>query len=211
LTGRKVYTGPLPFDTRLKVERALAALGVKHNYTQVDLSTAGSQLESSAIEGMLIYTAGETQPAPWITEASLAVDWAALNPSDDEIATLKKKGFQLIDVPPSAFRRDVHTPKATLLPFYWGFNVGLEMPADEQNAAHGHFRNDLPSFQFDHYRKLMCRGDPKVIGWTPMDCGRKRPRFRYAGYADCGSERNSPAFCYPAKDHALAWRPEMRI
>src|SRR5438093_4601801 len=87
LTGRKVYTGPLPFDTRLKLERALSALGVKHNYTQVDLSTTGSQLESGAIEGMIIYTAGETQPAPWITEASLAVDWAALNPSADEVAT----------------------------------------------------------------------------------------------------------------------------
>jgi hypothetical protein len=131
LTGRKVYTGPLPFDTRLKLERALAALGVKHNYTQVDLSTAGSQLESGSIEGMIIYTAGETQPAPWITEASLAVDWAVLNPSDDEVATLKKKGFQTLDVKRSAFRRDLHAPSAKLLPFYWGFDVGLDVPADD--------------------------------------------------------------------------------
>ncbi len=71
LTGKKVYTGPLPFDTRLKLERALAALGAKHVYTQVDLSTAGSQLESGAIDAMIIYTAGGTQPAPWIL-ASLA-------------------------------------------------------------------------------------------------------------------------------------------
>ena len=131
LTGKKVYTGPLPFDTRLKLERALATVGAKHIYTQVDLSTAGSQLESGAIEGMIIYTAGETQPAPWITQASLAVDWAALNPSADELATLKKKGFQVIDVKPSAFRRDVHVPAVKVLPFYWGFDVGLEMPADD--------------------------------------------------------------------------------
>ena len=32
LTGKKVYTGPLPFDTRLHLENALAALGVKHIY-----------------------------------------------------------------------------------------------------------------------------------------------------------------------------------
>jgi TRAP-type uncharacterized transport system substrate-binding protein len=115
LTGRKVYTGPLPFDTRLKLERALA----------------GSQLESGSIEGMIIYTAGETQPAPWITEASLAVDWAVLNPSDDEIATLKKKGFQILDVKPSAFRRDLHAPSAKLLPFYWGFDLGLDVPAND--------------------------------------------------------------------------------
>jgi TRAP transporter TAXI family solute receptor len=131
LTGKKVYTGPLPFDTRLKLERALAALGTKHIYTQVDLSTAGSQLESGALDAMIIYTAGGTQPAPWISQASLAVDWAALNPSPDEVATLKKKGFQIIDVKPSAFRRDVHADKVMVLPFYWGFDVGLEMPADD--------------------------------------------------------------------------------
>ena len=46
LTGKKVFTGPLPFDTRLHLENAMAAAGVKHVYTQVDLSTAGSQLQS---------------------------------------------------------------------------------------------------------------------------------------------------------------------
>ena len=46
LTGKRVYTGPLPFDTRLKLENAMAAVGVKHIYTQVDLATAGSQLDS---------------------------------------------------------------------------------------------------------------------------------------------------------------------
>jgi uncharacterized protein len=131
LTGKKVYTGPLPFDTRLKLESAMAAVGVKHIYTQVDLSTAGSQLESGTIDGMIIYTAGGTQPAPWISQASLAVDWAALNPSADEIATLKQKGFQIVDVKPSAFRRDVHADAVVTLPFYWGFDVGLEMPADD--------------------------------------------------------------------------------
>jgi TRAP-type uncharacterized transport system substrate-binding protein len=133
LTGKKVYTGPLPFDTRLKLERALAAVGAKHVYTQVDLSTAGSQLDSGAIEAMIIYTAGGKQPAPWITQASLATDWAALNPSADEVATLKKKGFQMIEVPPTAFRRDTHTKTVNLLPFYWGFDIGLEMSADDMH------------------------------------------------------------------------------
>ena len=109
----------------------MAALGIKHIYTQVDLSTAGSQLSSDRIDAMIIYTAGEAQPAPWMTQASLAVDWAALNPSEDEIATLKKKGFQLIDVKPTAFRRDVHTSTVKLLPFYWGFDIGNEMSTDD--------------------------------------------------------------------------------
>jgi uncharacterized protein len=131
LTGKKVYTGPLPFDTRLKLERALAAVGAKHTYTQVDLSTAGSQLESGTIDGMIIYTAGGIQPAPWISQASLAVDWAALNPSADEVATLNKKGFNYISVKPSAFKRDVHVPEIKLFPVFWGFDIGLEMSADD--------------------------------------------------------------------------------
>ena len=32
---------------------------------------------------------------------------------------------------PSVFRRDVHADKLALLPFYYGFHVGLEIPADD--------------------------------------------------------------------------------
>ncbi len=134
LTGKRVYTGPLPFDTRKHLENAFAALGVKHNYIQVDLATAGSQLESGAIDAMIIYTAVETTPAPWISQASLAVDWAALNPSADEIATLKAKNFPILEVKPAAYNKDVHADKVVELPFYWGFDVGLEVSADDVYA-----------------------------------------------------------------------------
>ena len=132
LSGRKVYTGPLPFDTRLHLENALAALGVKHIYTQVDLSTAGSQLDSGTIEGMLVYFTGGTVPAPWLSQASLAVDWAGLNPSADELATLKAKKFAVEQVDAAALgKRDIHVQKLTVLPFFWGFDIGLNMPADD--------------------------------------------------------------------------------
>ena len=52
LAGKRVFTGPLPFDTRAQTERGLDALGVKFNYVQVDLATVGSQLESGAIDAM---------------------------------------------------------------------------------------------------------------------------------------------------------------
>lgn len=131
LSGKPVFTGPLPWDTRAQLERAYAALGVKHNYRQVDLSTAGSLLAGGGIDGFIIYTNGEATTAPWITEASLASDWAALNPSADEIATLKQAGFAITEVKPSAFRRDVHADKVVLLPFYYGFHLGMEVPADD--------------------------------------------------------------------------------
>jgi TRAP-type uncharacterized transport system substrate-binding protein len=81
LNGKRIFTGPLPFDTRAHTERALAALGVKFTYVQIDLAVAGSQLESGTIDAMHIYTGGESAPPPWLAEASLAADWAALNPS----------------------------------------------------------------------------------------------------------------------------------
>lgn len=132
LAGKEVYTGPLPFDTRKHLENALAALGVKHIYKQVDLSTAGSQLNAGSIKGMVIYAAGGKTPAPWISEASLAVDWAALNPSADELAQLKAKGFATEQVPATNFhQKGGHVKDITLLPFYWGFDLGMDISADE--------------------------------------------------------------------------------
>jgi hypothetical protein len=139
-----VFTGPLPWDVRAHLERAYDALGVKHQYRQVDLGAAGSLLQGGGIEAFIIYTNAEATTAPWITEASLAADWAALNPTAAEIARLKKAGFATTEVSPSAFKRDVHADKVVLLPFYYGFHVGLEVPeADlyqmltviEKNAA----------------------------------------------------------------------------
>ena len=73
LAGKRVFTGPLPFDTRAQTERALTTLGVKFTYVQVDLATAGSQLESGALDAMSIYTGSESSPPPWLSEASLAL------------------------------------------------------------------------------------------------------------------------------------------
>jgi hypothetical protein len=144
LAGKRVFTGPLPFDTRAQTERALNALGVKFNYVQVDLSTVGSQLESGALDAMSIYTGSEASPPPWLAEASLAADWAALNPTAAELGEIKKKGLSSVEVSPKVFNRDTHTDRVVEFPFYYGFDVGAEIPeADvyqmlnivEKNAA----------------------------------------------------------------------------
>jgi TRAP-type uncharacterized transport system substrate-binding protein len=131
LAGKPIFTGPLPWDVRAHLERAYTALGVKHQYRQVDLAAAGSLLQGGGIEGFIIYTNGEASPAPWIVEASLAADWAAVNPSAAEIAALRKAGFTVIEVKPEVFKRDVHADKVVLLPFYYGFHVGLEVPEND--------------------------------------------------------------------------------
>jgi uncharacterized protein len=132
LSGKQVYTGPLPFDTRKHLENAMHDLGVKHIYKQVDLSTAGSQLDSGSIDGMIIYAAGGKTPPPWISEASLAVDWAALNPTAKEIAKLKADGYGVEEVDPANFhKKELYVKKVTLLPFFWGFDIGKKLSADE--------------------------------------------------------------------------------
>jgi uncharacterized protein len=134
LSGKPVYTGPLPFDTRRYLENAMAAVGVHHIYKQVDMSTVGSQLNSGSIKGMGIYAAGGLTPPPWLAEASLAVDWAALNPNADELAKLKAKGFAVVQVDPAVFhKKETYTKKVTLLPFYWGFDLGEKVSTDDMD------------------------------------------------------------------------------
>ena len=164
LAGKPVFTGLLPWDVRAHLERAYGALGVKHQYRQVDLSAAGSLLQSGGLDAFIIYTAGESAPASWITEASLAADWAALNPSAAELAALKKAGFAVIEVTPDVFKKDVHADKVVLLPFYYGFHVGLEVPEDDlygmlmtieknvaqlakDDASYAQIAKDMPGFQ----------------------------------------------------------------
>ena len=158
LSGKDVYTGPLPFDTRKHLENALAAIGVRHVYKQVDLATAGSQLNSGSIKAMIIYAAGGKTPPPWISEASLAVDWAALNPSANELAKLKTAKFATVEIDPASFKRSsTYAKQVTLLPFYWGFDVGLNVP------------------EADLYRML------KVIEKHADELGTLDPSFREIG------------------------------
>jgi TRAP transporter TAXI family solute receptor len=146
LSGQRVFTGPRPWDTRAQIERALGALGIEHEYVEVDLSTAGSLLESGQITGFLIYTNAEATTAPWIIETSLMTDWAILNPSEEELDRLHEAGFASTEVtnPAEVFQEESGAEKAILLPFYYGFHVGLDVPEEdvyrmlqiiEENAA----------------------------------------------------------------------------
>lgn len=132
LSGKPVFTGPQPWDTRAQLERALETLGVNHEYVAVDVKTAGSLLESGRIQGMGVYTNAQTNTAPWITEASLQTDWAALKPSEEEIAKLKEAGFEVAEVPITAFGKDkTYSETATLLPFFYGLHLGMAVSEDD--------------------------------------------------------------------------------
>ncbi len=164
LNGQPVFTGPLPWDVRAHLERAFKALGIKHVYREMDLSSVGAQLEAGTIKAFNAYTNSEVTTAPWIIEISVGTDWAILNPNAEEIGILKKAGFRVVEVKPEAFKKNIHADKAILLPFYYGFHVGLEIPEEdvykmltiiEKNAADLakadsafiQLQKDMPQFQ----------------------------------------------------------------
>jgi uncharacterized protein len=131
LTGQRMFTGPLPWDVRAQLERGLEALGVKHRYVEVDLATVGSLVETGDLKGFIAYTSAEATPAPWIIELSLATDWAILNPGKEEIDLLHKEAIMPVEVDAGVFKRDVKVDKIVLLPFFYGFHVGLEVPEED--------------------------------------------------------------------------------
>ena len=132
LSGKPIFTGPLPWDVRAHLERAYGALGIKHQYRQVDLSAAGSLLQAGTLDGFIIYSNGEAAAPPWIAETSLSTDWVALNPSTEELAALRKAGFAVTTVPAQLFKKEAAGgDKVVLLPFYYGFHVGLEVPEED--------------------------------------------------------------------------------
>ena len=59
-------------------------------------------------------------------------DWAALSPSADEIAKLKKAGFKVVDVDTSVFsKKKTHVAKVSMLPFYYGLHLGTDVSEDD--------------------------------------------------------------------------------
>lgn len=164
LSGEKVFTGPLPFDTRATLERAMAAVGVKHQYVEVDLAVAGSALERGTIAALTVYTAGHRSLPPWLVEAQLGTDLAVLNPSKPEIDLIQKAGMQVVEVSPNVFKKSVHVDQMFLVPFYYGFHVGLEVPESDvynmltiiqknvdeltkSDAAYSQIKDNMPQFQ----------------------------------------------------------------
>ncbi|AGA34981.1 TRAP transporter solute receptor, TAXI family precursor [Thioalkalivibrio nitratireducens DSM 14787] len=131
LEDRPVFTGPAPWDVRATLERAMNALDVGHRYVEVDLGLVASSLSGGAIDAFVIYSTGEASPAPWVIEALLSTDVAALNPSDDEIARLEAAGLEVVRVDAEAFQADLGVDEVVLAPFFYGFHVGLEVPEDD--------------------------------------------------------------------------------
>jgi len=131
LSGRDVFTGPRPWDTRAHLKRAMAAAGVDHGYVELDLGVVGSELERGTIDAFSVYTAGEADVSPWIAEAELSTDIAVLNPSAEEREMMREKGLEVVSVSPDVFETDVHVDEVVLSPFFYGLHLGTQFSKDE--------------------------------------------------------------------------------
>jgi TRAP-type uncharacterized transport system substrate-binding protein len=131
LAGSPVFTGPAPWDVRAALERPMNLLEVGHEYVELDTGLAGQSLADGTIDGFIVYTTGGASPAPWVTEAMLSTDVHVLNPSEAEIEQLQAAGVELMEVEAGAFETEIGVETAMLVPFYYGFHVGLDVPEDD--------------------------------------------------------------------------------
>jgi uncharacterized protein len=131
LGGHSVFTGPAPWDVRAALERGMQILEVGHEYVELDTGLAGSSLAEGSIDAFIVYTTGGDAPAPWVTEAMLATDVAVLNPSEEEQSILRENDVELINIGADAFETDVHVDEAVLIPFFYGFHVGMNVPEED--------------------------------------------------------------------------------
>lgn len=184
LDKQRVFTGPRPWDTRAQLERAFKVLGIEHEYMEVSVKTAGSLLEQGQFAAFGVYSNAEAGTSPWITEASIQADWAALSPSAEEIGLLEKAGFKVVNVSTKVFgKKKTYSDKVAMLPFYYGLHLGLETSADivykllktvEKNAqelakvdkAFKQIATDMPDMQR--------RGVTSAVDFVPIHPGLAR-------------------------------------
>jgi TRAP-type uncharacterized transport system substrate-binding protein len=176
LSGQPIFTGPLPWDVRAQVERALKELGVKFVYREMDLSSVGSQLEAGNIKAFNAYTNSEVTTAPWIIEISVATDWAILNPSKEEVDLLRKAGFRIAEVKPEVSKGHP-CPESSPVAFLLRVPRGLEIPEQDvykmltviekkagelaaADSAYIQIKDDMPGFQRKGVNRRSLRSCP---------------------------------------------------
>jgi uncharacterized protein len=61
----------------------------------------------------------------------LTTEVAVLNPSEEELAELSKAGIEMVRVPASAFEKEIGVEEAVLVPLFYGFHLGLDVPEED--------------------------------------------------------------------------------
>lgn len=130
LAGRRVFTGPAPWDTRAHLERLFRALDIEHRYADMDLGVVGSQLAAGSLDAFGVYTTGGRALAPWVAEAERVTPITLLAPSTAEEGRLREAGYDVVRIPADIFQTNVGVSEGVFSPFYYGFHLGTGHSAD---------------------------------------------------------------------------------
>jgi uncharacterized protein len=126
--GEPVFFTPAGYMNWLNMGRIFAALGYEQNHVEIDSATLADALEAGSIVGAAAYTtAGASLPTFW-REAELRADITAINPSEEEVETLRAAGLSVVEIDPEvAFSQDLGVERALAVPIYFAYNVRADM------------------------------------------------------------------------------------
>lgn len=194
LAGKTLFTGPAAWDVKAQLDRALGVLDTGYRYRELDLGIAGNALGAGSIDGIAAYTAGERSLAAWVSEAALATPLRIVNPDTDEITRLREAGMEVVAVDAQRLRSEVGVDTAYLVPFFYGFHLGAEVP---EEAVYRMLRI------VEQHAGRLAESDP-VFAQLAEDM----PRLQQRGItASAGSVRIHPGLARYLRA-VDAWRPE---
>ena len=131
LSGKPVFFTPAGYMNWLNMGRIFDALGYEFNHVEIDNSTVADGLESGSVVGAAAYTTAGASLPTWWREAELRADISVVNPTEEEIQTLRDAGLSPMEVDPAeAFSQEVGVDTILGVPIYFAYNVRADMDAE---------------------------------------------------------------------------------
>ncbi len=126
--GEPVFFTPAGYMNWLNMGRIFAALDLEQNHVEIDSATTADALEAGSIVAAASYTTAGVSLPTWWREAELRIDIEAINPSDEEVETLRAAGLSVVEIDPSeAYTQDFSVDRILAVPIYFGYNVRADM------------------------------------------------------------------------------------
>ncbi len=131
LSGEPVFFTPAGYMNWLNMVRIWDALGYEFNHVEIDNSTTADALEAGSIVGAASYTTAGASLPTWWREAELRADITVVNPSAEEVETLRAAGLAPLEIDPATpFSQDVGVETILGVPIYFGYNVRADLDED---------------------------------------------------------------------------------
>jgi uncharacterized protein len=129
--GEPMFFTPAGYMNWLNMRRIWDALGYEFNHVEIDSATTADALEAGSVIGAASYTTAGASLPTWWREAELRADITAINPTEEEMETLRAAGLSPMEIDPSvAFSQEVGVDTIWGVPIYFAYNVRADMDAE---------------------------------------------------------------------------------